>query len=465
MANLSTQTRNIFWTIVGFVFIAVIINLPETIPVKIHFQKINWEHTFYRPNLNFKLGPLNFSQKYDLKYGLDLAGGASLLFEVDTSKVPADSISSATESLKTNIERRVNLFGISEANVQLSRENERYRLIVELPGITQLDQAVSLIGKTAQLTFRGETEIAPEATASATFADVFSEDTGINGSHLVISQVQINPNTGKPEVGLEFNQEGSQLFAAATKKFLNKRIGIFLDDMPISIPFVETEIPDGRAVINGSFDLPSAKALSAQINAGALPLPIRLVQQTYIGPTLGKDAIDKGVKAGLVGLFLVCLFMIANYGKLGLIADVSLLIYGLTTLTLYRLIPVTLTFSGVVGFILSVGMAVDSNILIFERLREEIRRGRGWNNAMELGFGRAWDAIKDANACTIITGFILFNPFNWSFLNSSGMVRGFAVTLILGIVVSVFTGVVVTRNLLRVFAREKLTVLATPKHP
>ncbi len=181
-----------------------------------------------------------------------------------------------------------------------------------------------------------------------------------------------------------------------------------------------------------------------------------MIQQSQIGATLGQDSLNKGLFAGIVGLVLVCLFMIANYGKLGLIADIGLIIYSLITLTLYRLIPVTLTFPGIVGFILSIGMAVDSNILIFERFREEIRKGKNWNMAMESGFGRAWDSIKDANACTIITGLILFNPLNWSFLNTSGMVRGFAVTLILGIIVGIFTGVFVTRNLLRVLAKEKI---------
>ena len=170
---------------------------------------------------------------------------------------------------------------------------------------------------------------------------------------------------------------------------------------------------------------------------------------------MGQESINKGIRAALVGLGLVAMFMIGNYGYLGFVSVISLFIYGLLTLTLYRLIPVTLTFPGIVGFILSVGMAVDSNILIFERMKEEIRAGRPWNTAMELGFGRAWDSIKDANTCTIITGLILFNPFNWNFLNSSGMVRGFAVTLLLGIIIGIFTGVIVTRNLLRVLARKR----------
>ncbi|HPJ16872.1 MAG TPA: protein translocase subunit SecD [Candidatus Woesebacteria bacterium] len=446
MAFIPKQTKNLFFTIIGLAIVCLAINLPPSFTL---FGK-----TFYRPEFNFNLGGLSFKKNIDLKYGLDLAGGGSLVFEIDTSKTTSDNQASALESLKSNIERRVNLFGISETNVQISKINNTHRLTVELPGISNLDEAIALIGQTAQLSFRGETPIPPEATPSATFNDLFAKDTGINGSHLVKAQVEMNPNTSEPEVGLEFNAEGTKLFEAATKEFLNKRIAIFLDEIPITYPTVQSVISEGKAVINGSFDTKSAKSMAAQLNAGALPLPIKLISQTTIGATLGKDSIDKGIFAGLVGLGLVSLFMIGNYGFLGFISVISLFIYGLITLTLYRLIPVTLTFPGIVGFILSVGMAVDSNILIFERMREEVRAGKPWNVAMELGFGRAWDSIKDANTCTIITGLILFNPFNWSFLNTSGMVRGFAVTLLLGIIISIFTGVVVTRNLLRVLAKK-----------
>lgn len=423
--------------------------MPKIIPIKIHQWNINWEHTFYKPE--FKIG--NFTKNLDLKYGLDLAGGSSLTFEVDTSGVKKENIPQALNSLKGNIEKRVNLFGVSEANVQSSKEGDSNRLKVDLPGIENINDAIGLIGQTAQLSFRGEDTKITDATDSASFKDAFPYDTGINGSHLTKSAVEINPNNGQPEVSLEFNPEGTKLFEKATKDYLNKRIAIFLDEQPITYPKVESVITDGRAVINGSFDSKTAKELSAQLNAGALPLPIKLIHQTQIGATLGKDSIDKGVFAGVVGLILVSLFMIGNYGKLGIIADIGLIIYGLITLTLYRLIPVTLTLPGIVGFILSVGMAVDSNILIFERMKEELRKGKPWNIAMELGFGRAWDSIKDANACTIITGLILFNPFNWQFLNTSGMVRGFAITLILGIFISIFTGVFITRNLLRVLAK------------
>ncbi len=439
------STKQIFWIIVGITFISLIINMPAKLTV---FGK-----TFYRPDFNFKIANFTFKKNLDLRYGLDLSGGASLIFEIDTKDLKKDDLNSAIESLKANIERRVNLFGLSESTVQISSKDNNYRLNVDLPGLTNVDEAISLIGQTAQLEFRGVVDLPPEATATAKIEDVL-KDIGLNGSHLVRSTVQINPNNSKPEVGLEFNSSGTIAFEKATKEFLDKKIAILLDNQIITAPVVQTVISDGKAVINGNFDIKSAKALSAQLNAGALPLSIKLIQQTQVGATLGQDSINKGIKAALVGLALVCFFMIGNYGFPGLIADIGLIIYGLITLSLYRLIPVTLTFPGIVGFILSVGMAVDSNILVFERMREEVRRGKPWNVAMELGFGRAWDSIKDANACTIITGLILLNPFNWSFLNTSGMVRGFAVTLLLGIIISIFTGVFVTRNLLRVLAKK-----------
>lgn len=451
----NNRNKNIFWSIIAATVVCLIINMPSSLPVSIHFGKINWDHTFYRPPFEINLGSTKIKKDVDLRYGLDLAGGASIIFDIDTSKTSKDNLPSALESLKGNIERRVNLFGISESTVQLSSQGDTHRLSVDLPGVENVDQAVALIGKTAQLSFRGENTKVTEATTSATFEEAFSIDTGINGAHLTKASPQPNPNTGEMEVALEFNDEGTKLFEKATKEFLNKRIAIFLDNYPVTYPKVSTVITEGKAVINGSFDTKSAKELSAQLNAGALPLAIKPIRQTAVGATLGQDSIQKGIYAASVGLGLVCLFMIGNYGYLGFIACLGLVIYGLISLTLYRLIPITLTFPGIVGFILSIGMAVDSNILIFERMREETRAGKPWNVAMELGFGRAWDSIKDANTCTIITGLILFNPFNWSFLNTSGMVRGFAVTLIMGIFIGIFTGVFVTRNLLRVLAKEK----------
>jgi len=192
-----------------------------------------------------------------------------------------------------------------------------------------------------------------------------------------------------------------------------------------------------------------------QLNAGALPTPISLLSQSQISATLGQESIQRSLFAGIVGLLIVGIFMIGNYGKLGVLADIALIIYGLLSLAIYKLVPVTLSLAGVAGFLLSIGMAVDANILIFERIKEERRGGNPLYASMELGFKRAWNSIRDSNACTLITCFVLFNPFNWSFLNSSGMVRGFALTLFLGVVLSLFTGIVVTRTLIRTFYRKE----------
>jgi len=448
-----TKLRRNFWLILLISLSAFLVDLPKEFPIDFKFKDFHFQRTIKRPQFN--LGPVSFGKDLDLKLGLDLAGGASLAFEADFEKIEEENIETGLEALKANIEKRVNLFGVSESTVRTSKQGDQHRLLIELPGLVNVDQAIALIGQTAQLDFRKEVEIPPEATESATFLDIFPEPSDLNGSHLTRSIVQFDQNTGKPQVSLEFNNEGAKLFEKLTEEMTGKRIAIFLDQFPVSAPTVNEKISGGMAVISGEFSLEESKALVAQLNAGALPVPIKLIEHRTVGPTLGQDSIQKGMQAGLLGIVIVVLFMVLNYGTLGIIATLGLLVYGLITLALYKLIPVTLTFPGITGFLLSVGMAVDSNILIFERMKEEMQSGKSRVIAMELGFGRAWDSIKDANTCTLITGFILFNPFDWSFLNSSGMVRGFAVTLILGIFISLFTGIFVTRTLLRLFINPK----------
>jgi preprotein translocase subunit SecD len=214
---------------------------------------------------------------------------------------------------------------------------------------------------------------------------------------------------------------------------------------------VQQKIADGSAVISGSFTTDEAKKLAIAINSGALPLPIQLIEQRNIGPSLGADDVQKSVIAGGIGLFMVCFFMIGYYGKLGVIATGALALYGMLSFAMFRAIPIVLTLPGIAGFILSIGMAVDSNILIFERIKEEQRKGRDFKTAIRLGFGRAFDAIKDANITTMLVAFILFNPLNWDFLPQFGMVRGFALTLGIGVATSLFTGVVITKRLIQTF--------------
>lgn len=430
--------RYLLWLIVLITLLSIFIDLPSTFKIK--------GKTFSRPSLDFTLGKNRIQKTFDIKKGIDLAGGAHLVFQADMSGISVDDKDSALLAAKENIERRVNLFGLSEAVVQTSKLAEDYRLLVELPGVEGIDQAISLIGQTAQLGFF---ELDSKAgTDSAQFLP-----TDLTGKDLSRSQVQFDPNTSEPVVGLQFNSEGGKKFAAVTGRNVGKPVAIYLDETPITAPMVKEQITSGDAIITGQFTLDEAKKLSAQLNAGALPVPIKIIEQRNIGATLGAESIQKSLQAGLIGLGMVVLFMAVYYGRLGILADIGLVIYGLLTLALYKLIPVTLTLPGVAGFLLSVGMAVDSNILIFERMKEEIRAGKPRAISMELGFGRAWDSIRDANACTLITCFILFNPFEWRFLNTSGMVRGFALTLGLGVVVSLFTGIVVTRTILRTFAR------------
>jgi len=426
--------------------LAIYIDLPENFRIKGKIGKYSFDLPINRPAIDIKIG--NFRIKKDLKIvqGLDLQGGTHLIFEAEMQDLSPQDRPQALEAAKQNIEKRINFFGVSEPTVQTAKSGDSQRIIVDLPGVKDINQAIELIGQTAQLEFWEENPD-PKATESG---KLFLK-TDLTGKDLKKSQVSFDNQTGQPVVGLEFSGEGAKKFAEITKRNVGRIVAIYLDGVPISAPRVEEPILEGKAVIRGDFDLNQAKKLSIQLNAGALPVPVKIIEQKNIGATLGQESVQESLRAGLVGLFLVAFFMASYYGKLGILADIALIIYGLITLALYKLIPVTLTLPGLAGFLLTIGMAVDSNILIFERMKEEIRSGKPLKVAMELGFGRTWDSIRDANVCTLITGFVLFNPLNWSFLNVSGMVRGFALTLILGTILSLFTGIIVSRNLIRIF--------------
>ena len=422
------------------IIILTLVCLYLDLPSKLSFKGFN----FNRSGIN--LPGLKFKRDLEIKKGIDLAGGAHLVFQADMGTIKQGDRDSALASVAENINRRINLFGLSESVVQTSKSGEDYRLVVELPGVTDVNQAIDLIGQTAQLDFRELTKGATEAAKVTDFVP-----TGLNGKDLVRSKVQFDPNSGSPEVGLQFSDEGAKKFKEITARNVGKPLAIFLDQLPLTAPTVREEIDSGNAVISGQYTLDQAKKLSVQLNAGALPVPIKIIEQRNVGASLGTESVRKSIQAGIIGLVMVIFFMSVYYGRLGILASVGLVIYGLITLALYKLLPVTLTLPGIAGFLLSVGMAVDANILIFERMKEELRAGKPREVAMELGFGRAWNSIRDANVCTLITCFVLFNPFAWSFLNTSGMVRGFALNLGLGVLLSLFTGIVVTRTILRTF--------------
>lgn len=402
------------------------------------------------PGITIEVGSFSFIRDLQTKLGLDIAGGSHLVFETDMSNVKSEDKESALTAAASTVERRVNLFGVSEPLVQTSKVGESYRVIAELPGVTDTTSAINLLGQTAQLVFaQFEEEKTNEATPAAQLVP-----TSLTGKELVRAQIQFDPQTGKPVVGLQFNDEGGKLFEQLTEANVGKPLAILLDSEVISAPTVQEKISGGQAVITGDFTVEQVKQIVTLLNSGALPVPLRPIEQRTIGPTLGKEAVEASIRGGLVGVVAVAVFMTLYYGRLGLIATLALVMYGVFALALFKLIPVVLTLPGIAGFLLSVGMAVDSNILTFERFKEEVRRGLDYRSALEAGFGRAWDSIRDANIATLLTSFILFNPFNWSFLHTSGPVRGFAATLAIGVLLSLFTGIVVTRTLLRAFARK-----------
>ena len=436
--------------LIGIVVLLISMALPENLRVKFNLGKTKIDFTINPLNIDTEIFGIKIKKNFRTQLGLDLQGGSHLVFETDTSKTKKEDLQDALNSARDIIEKRVNYYGVSEPIVQTVKSGNIYRINVDLPGITNIEEAVKLIGQTAQLNF---TEEATSEAKTATAASVFKL-TGLNGKHVKKATVSFDSQTGKPQVALQFTQEGADLFAKITERNIGKPVGIFIDSMMISAPTVQQAITDGNAVINGNFTVDEAKKLATSINSGALPLSIKLVEQRNIGPSLGKIEVQKSVYAGVIGLLMVFLFMISYYGKLGLIASMALIIYGVISLAIFRLIPVVLTLPGVAGFILSIGMAVDSNILIFERIKEEQRKGRDFQVAKRLGFGRAIDAIKDANITTLLIAFILFNPAGWEFLPQFGMVRGFALTLGIGVATSLFTGIVITKRLIDIFYKE-----------
>ena len=534
----------------------------------------------------------NFWNSTKFHLGLDLQGGTHLVYQADTSSIDQADRESAVAGVRDVIERRVNAFGVSEPVVQTNLVGDEYRVIVELAGVKDVNEAIQMIGETPLLEFKEqnpnfEEELTEEeqqqleeenskikkeaeavlnrALAGENFGELareFSEDIGsatqggelgwarkgmfvkefeeqifdilkpgeiapylvetqfgyhiikkieerdyepevklknvtteenspfeledttetaiekekevssahilfktlkaedikqsegwlnteLSGKHLKRSQVQFDQNTGEPEVSLEFNDEGKDLFAEITTRNVGKPVAIFLDGYAISVPTVNEPIREGRAVITGRFNIKEAKELVQRLNAGALPVPINLISQQTVGASLGQESVDKSLFAGLIGLAAVALFMILYYRLPGLLAVLALAIYTAIVLTLFKVIPVTLTLAGVAGFILSVGMAVDANVLIFERLKEELKNGRELDSAIEEGFKRAWTSIRDSNLSTILTCLILI----WF---GTSIIKGFAITLALGVVISMFSAIMVTRSFLRLFSKLKI---------
>jgi protein-export membrane protein SecD len=401
--------------------------------------------------------------KYPFKLGLDLAGGSHLVYEADVSKIAPEEVGDLMNVLRDVIERRVNIFGVSEPIVQVERssfvsENTVERLVIELPGVTDVATAVEEIGKTPLLEFKLidrnslEVNVGTTTNASGTIvADIPEDfdpfiDTGLTGRYLSGASLEFAGGSGgqlsnEPIVSIVFNAEGAELFEAITRENVGENLAIFLDGEMISSPRLNEVIVGGRAVISGGFDPEEARALAQNLNFGALPVPIELVSTQTVGASLGEEVLNKGMKAGVVGLSLVILFMLLWYRLPGLVAGMSLIGYVLMMLALFKLIPVTLTAAGLAGLVLSLGMAVDANVLVFERMKEEYRNGKNSHEAARVGFKRAWSAIRDGNITSLLSAVILF----WF---GTSLVKGFALVFGLGVVVSMVSALLVTRTLL-----------------
>jgi protein-export membrane protein SecD len=406
-------------------------------------------------NSKLSLG-LPYFHKLPFRLGLDLQGGIHLIYQADLSNIEAGERDASMNGIRDVIERRVNLFGVTEPIIQINKSGDSYRLIVDLPGVKDIHQAITMIGATPYLEFKeqrdqAETEdILKKQQAGdekAKLTDPYFKSTPLTGRYLKKSQLNFDQTTGKPEVGLEFNDEGAKIFGELTKNNVNKILAIYLDGAPISTPQVKEEITGGKAQISGNFTVAEAKQLVERLNAGALPVPINLISQQNIGASLGHDSLVESLKAGILGFLAILLFMIIFYRLSGFFASISLVIYVIVLLAIFKLIPVTLTLAGIAGFLLSMGMAVDANILIFSRTREELRAGRNFLDALTNGVKRAWPSIRDGNFTTILVGLILF-IFGTSF------VKGFALTLIIGNLVNLFSAIVITNYLIKFFLRR-----------
>ncbi|PIT97229.1 protein translocase subunit SecD [Candidatus Berkelbacteria bacterium CG10_big_fil_rev_8_21_14_0_10_41_12] len=384
-----------------------------------------------------------FGHEIKMHLGLDLQGGVQLVYRIKTNELQGKIPEEAQRETVDLINRRINGLGVSEPLIQGTKVGNDYGVIVELPGINNIDEAKSVIGKTAQLKFYEYD------------SDNQEKETDLNGSDVIkaIANVAQGSNStgfsgASPEIELTFTPEGAKKFKDITQRNLQKPIITKLDNEVINIATVQAVISDGKAVITGIKTLKEAKDTAQFINEGALPAPIEIVRENQIGAILGQGSVEKSLVAGLVGLILVAIFMIAYYRILGVFAVFALIIYTLLTLSIFKLVPVTLTLAGIAGFIFSIGSAVDANILVFERYKEEKKKGQSTKEAIENSFTRSWPSIRDSNISSLITAIILFYM-------SKGLVKGFALTLSIGLMVSMFTAITVTRTFLRVWAKGR----------
>jgi protein-export membrane protein SecD len=412
--------------------------------------------------------------QFPFKFGLDLAGGSQLTYVADVSKIKDTEVDALMEVLRVVIEKRINVFGVSEPNVQVEQSSvvageKQHRLIVELPGVTDINQAIDNIGKTPLLEFKlvDEQALAEQQTLESLSSSTAAQgaglsnvkingeavekkdpfvDTGLTGRYLKSSALEFSGgNSGQlsnePVVSIVFNEEGARLFEKITREHTGESLAIFLDGEMISAPNINEAISGGKAVISGGFTPEEARSLAQNLSFGALPVPIELASTQTIGGALGEKALGAGVYAGVLGFILLSIFMILWYRLPGVVAVVALFIYVVLMLALFLLIPVVITAAGIAGLILSVGLAVDANVLIAERIKEELIAGKSVHQAIEEGFSRAWLAIRDSNIAHVIAAVVLF----WF---GTSLIKGFALVFGLGVIVSMLSAITISRTLL-----------------
>jgi len=406
--------------------------------------------------------PTGFLATHPFKLGLDLSGGTHLVYKADVSLIDQTDLKNSMDSLRDVIERRVNIFGVSEPIVQVqnggfSNAGEE-RLIVDLPGVTDVSKAIEMIGQTPTLDFRTENPN-PQAAKIDNDGNVTVDPnsqyipTELTGRFLDKAILEFDQTTGEPKVSLQFDEQGSLLFEKITKENVGKRVAIFLDGQPISIPTVNEAISGGKAQISGNFTPTEAKTLVGRLNSGALPVPISLISTQTIGPSLGAQATSNGVKAAIIGFLAIALFLIIWYRLPGFIAVIALSMYVIIMLSIFKLVPVTLTAAGIAGFIISIGIAVDANVLIFERIKEELRKGESISDSIHHGFKRAWLSVRDSNISSIITAIILY----WF---GTTLIKGFALVFLIGVIISMVSAISITRLFLytlNIKKKNKLT--------
>jgi len=385
------------------------------------------------PEIESRKAGNNTNQK-TIALGLDLVGGSQLEYDADISELKISEVDGAMESLKETLSKRLNAFGTSEVSITIEKasifaenNDKKRRVVIQIPGISDIEEAKRLIGKIPLLEFKINT---PEGY----------KNTGLTGKHLKDANLS-RDQLGNPSVVIRFNPEGTKLFADLTAKNLGKQMGIFIDGEVISAPVLRASITDGVSEISGHFSLKEASDLTRNLKFGALPVPINLVSSNTVSASLGETVLNAGVKAALIGLALVSLFLILFYRVSGLVATLALISYSILTLSVFKFLGFVFTAAGIAGFVISIGMAVDANVLIFERIKEELKAGKKMKEAILAGFERAWLSIRDGNMSSIITAIILFYM-------TTSLVQGFSLTFGFGVLISMFTAIVLTRTFL-----------------